>query len=109
MDGNEDQVFAAVIAAVYFKVFGREMAMEDVEVFKENKMGIAVVGALPAEFLKFFGELFPTKYWKMASLWRRLILEDDEVLTVSASRCCRDVLGSPMECTRDCGSFNLNE
>ena len=76
---NRDQVYAAVIATMYFKVFGREMAADDVKVFEKNNKSLAVVGALPAEFLKFFGDLFPSQYWQMASLWRKFILEDDEV------------------------------
>jgi len=85
-----NQAFAAVIATTYFKVFGRVLdddalklgVADGLKVFEQNKAGLAVVGALPAEFLKFFGDLFPSKYWKMTSLWRKLILADPEVTQI---------------------------
>ena len=76
---NADELFAAAIAAAFYKLFGREMAAENVRCFESGRVSLAVIGAFPPLFLDFFGDFFPSKYWAMASLWRSFILEDEAV------------------------------
>lgn len=76
---NANQLFAASIAATYYKVFGRELSDENIKCFESNKGSLAVIGVLPTQFLSFFSAAVSSQYWAMTSLWRKLILEDEAV------------------------------